>query len=631
MEKRLAAAVLMACCVLSSRVDAAAPSWVLDPAVPGSDLPAEGRSLFDSIAADGLPFPFAELVRTIEQRAGCKPGQCVSSVLIPLGRSLQRMSAAPDFFASPRVVVAVTGEGTVFAKDRLYLGYQERTNLIEVISYNEAEGRFEFQLVRDYRAGGRPEIVYASRAVCTTCHQNQAPIFSRQVWDETNANPRIAAALVAADRKAVARYAVTLGASAQRGVEVPNAIDDATDRANLFSATQRIWREACDSACRAQALIAALQYRLSGERTFEVEPPVAAGFASRWPDGLAIPSPDIPNRDPFAFASGDAGLALVDIPGALEALAPRQPLAVWKADPQLAGRFVAGLAAQIADVDIRELDSALQARARSAKRRQYTARCAVDADRYDCTGEVTLRGDTSTIEELTIGGKPLRQLRLSGGNVSSAGRRARTASGDAIERVTLSRSGSAGLATVTVVEDFTAARAAIARSDWPAAPFSRERMRAALGLKPPAECCAADRLPAARGDNAPAMPPPQEAEAFIGLCARCHRTPEPTPPNFLAGNARRVSASLAQCAPRIFVRLAMWQMPESGRAKVPMPPPGASERGVPQIQHKPDPAVAALQSRVAEWLRAETGRAPDVSAMLARGYEELRPCLPPGN
>jgi hypothetical protein len=295
------------------------------------------------------------------------------------------------------------------------------------------------------------------------------------------------------------------------------------------------------------------------------------------------------------------------------------------------GRFVASLAAQIADADIREFDSALQARSRSAKRRQYTARCAIDADRYDCKGEITLRGDASTIEELTIGGKPLRQLRRSGGNVTSGGLRARTASGDAIESVTLSRRGNGGLATVTVVQDFAAARAAISRTDWPAAPFSRERMRTALGLRPPARCCTAGGLPPARHDIEPAVPPPAEAEAFIGLCARCHRTPETTPPNFLAGDARRVSASLAQCAPRIFVRLAMWQLPEPERAKVPMPPPGASQEGVPRIHSRPDPAVAALQSRVAEWLRAETGRAPDVSALLARGYEELRPCLPPSS
>ena len=277
----------------------------------------------------------------------------MSSVLIPLGRSLQRTSAAPEFFAFPRVVVAVTGEGDgpVFAKDRLYLGYQERANLIEVISYNETAGRFEFQLVRGYRAGGTPELVYAPRAVCTACHQNHAPIFSRQVWDETNANPRIAAALAGTDGDSGARHAIH-GALIQRGVDIPNAIDDATDRANLFGVTQRIWREACDSACRGQALTAALQYRLSGERAFEVEPPVATGFAARWPGGLAIPNPDLPNRDPLAYTPGAVGVVKVDIPGALEALdaaatarglgrrrsAARSALCRWPRGPDCRGR-----------------------------------------------------------------------------------------------------------------------------------------------------------------------------------------------------------------------------------------------------------------------------------------------------
>jgi hypothetical protein len=122
-----------------------------------------------------------------------------------------------------------------------------------------------------------------------------------------------------------------------------------------------------------------------------------------------------------------------------------------------------------------------------------------------------------------------------------------------------------------------------------------------------------------------------EAEAFVGPCARCHRTPERTPPNFLAGDGKRVAASLAHCAPRIFVRLAMWQTPEAERPKVPMPPPGASHQGAPRIQAQPEPAIDALQARVAAWLRAENGRTPDVAAMLARGYESLRPCLPPGS
>jgi hypothetical protein len=378
-------------------------------------------------------------------------------------------------------------------------------------------------------------------------------------------------------------------------------------------------------------MTAAVQYRLSGERVFESTPPIAMAFAARWPGGLAIPNPDIPNRDPLAFAPAAPGMAQVDIPGALEPLAPRAPLAIWNAgDPTIAARFVAGLAAQIAERDIGELDRVLQSRARSAPRRNYSAPCSISGVRFDCAGEITLRGDASTIDELTIGGKPLRQLRLNQGSVTRGGLRVRTASGDRIERVALSRSGSGGLATVTVVEDFAATRSALARAEWSDAPFSRERMRAALGLKPQVPGYATGHLPPARDDIEPAHPLVADIEAFVAPCARCHRTPERTPPNFLAGDAQRVRASLAQCAPRIFMRLAMWQTPESERAKVPMPPPGASHRGAPQIQTQPDPSIAALQARVAAWLQAETGRAPDVAAMQARGYENLRPCLPAG-
>jgi hypothetical protein len=178
--------------------------------------------------------------------------------------------------------------------------------------------------------------------VCTACHQNHAPIFSRQVWDETNANPRVAAALARADGSAAGPSRTTVhGVPIQRGVDVPNAIDDATDRANLIGVIQRIWREACDSGCRALALTAALQYRLSGERTFEIAPPIATGFAARWPGGLAIPNPDIPNRDPLALAPS-VGIAQADVRGSLEPLAVRAPIAIWKADdPLLGAHFVA--------------------------------------------------------------------------------------------------------------------------------------------------------------------------------------------------------------------------------------------------------------------------------------------------
>lgn len=332
-------------------VAAAAPQWAVDPAEPGPDLPSAGRSVFDFVAADGIPFPFEALVRKIEHRVGCPKGErCTHGVLIPLGRSLQRTSAAPDFFAHPRAVVAVTGEGRgpLHAKDRLFIGYQETSGLLEVISFNEAAGRFEFQLVRGYRAGGKPELVYAARAVCTACHQNQAPIFSRPVWDETNANPAVA------DRLARAGARVH-GIDVRRGVDFPNAIDDATDRANLFAVTRRIWSDACDAACRDGALRAAKRYRATGGRELDEgawREALVRGFARAWPEGLAVPNPDLPNRDPFLHAAGREGLPAAHVAAAFEPLAPRPPLEVWHAqDPTLARRFIAGLAADRALLD----------------------------------------------------------------------------------------------------------------------------------------------------------------------------------------------------------------------------------------------------------------------------------------
>jgi hypothetical protein len=633
MSKRWAAAVVLTGSVLVVPVSgAAAPAWAVDPADPGANRPAHGQSLFDQINADGVPFPFEALVRKIESAAGCKSGGCMTSVFVPLSRSLQRTAAAPDFFSFPRVIAAMTadGGGHLLAKDRIYLGYQERAGLIEVISYNEVAARFEFQLVRNYLPQGKSETVYASRAVCTACHQNHGAVFSRQQWDETNANPRIAARLASeSGRPREHMYGVTI----RRGVDLPNAIDDSTDRANLFAAVHRIWRDACDSACRSQALQAALQYRLSQEQGFEARPVFAASlaqrFAAHWPGGLAIPNPDLPNRDPLAFADDQSAATRIDVGAAFEALAPRAPIEIWTSDDALlAPRFVAGLASLFAEADVRDLDAELKRRAPVAVRRTYTARCSVNSDRYQCAGEVTLSGTHSIIDRLSLGGKELTRLQLRNGAVTRQGMTARTAGGDAIERIELPRRGKPGVATVTVVEDFSPARAALARSDWSEAPFTRARMRTTLGLPPMNACCGARTAAPAVDDAVVAAVVPAQATAFIAPCAACHRTAERSPPNFLAGDSHRISTSLAQCAPRMFVRLSMWQLPATSRAKVPMPPPRASHSGNVSMQIAPDPSVSALRATVAEWLRAESGQAPDLAAMLARGYENLRPCLP---
>ncbi len=197
---RLIVAALLAgvpLCALAAQAGDGPRAWAVDPATPGDDRPPVGRSLFDALvteAVDGrpvyrVPYPFAALSDAIARHAP------VRQLLVPLGRALQRHAAAPDFFRHPRIVLAVVREGGsagMRLKDRLYLGYQEKTESIEVISYNASAGRFEFQIVEDYAAGKTPRVVYANRSLCTVCHQNQGPIFSEPLWDETNANPDVA-------------------------------------------------------------------------------------------------------------------------------------------------------------------------------------------------------------------------------------------------------------------------------------------------------------------------------------------------------------------------------------------------------------------------------------------------------
>ncbi len=736
-----------------------APVWAVDPARAGRDLPPAGRSLFDYVVTrevDGqpvhdVPFPFERLVKRIEARAGCRQ-PCAKQVLIPLGRSLQRTAASPAFFEFPRVVAAIDADpgapGAPLLKDRIYLGYQEKSDLVEVISYNEAAGRFEFQVVRDYRAGGAREVVYARRAMCAACHQNLAPIFSRQVWDETNANPRIAALLSRpsvkggreAERSAAARggsrppdkgdrdgaqraperggyQAVPI----HRGVDEPAAIDAATDRANLLGVWQLLWRTGCgDGAagarCRAAVLVAALQYRLTDERAFDerapawredVLPALAGTWSARWPAGLAIPNPDIPNRDPLppAGARPVVGPAAAHVPAAFEALGARMPLEVWVGprtpprtpplSPAFAGdaapldrgaggvprRFVAGLGEFAAQADVRALDAALAARERPAVR-SLEAPCEVawtgSGARFRCVGgggaplrvagRLELRGTRvvgGEVGTLEMDGAPaLENLAVAGGTfdagtgratiaVGNGALRARLADGAAISAITLawqppevrSRGGAreaSAIGAVAAIDDFAPVRTAAAAltaengddAPFAARPFGRARVLGALFAKlgmPEREWCCEDaaRLPPAAVEPAePAMPVDGAAKpfaAFYPLCASCHATADASPPNFLAGPPERVAASVKHCAPRIYARLASWRVAAPAREKTPMPPPPPSARGE---AYDPPPALAGLERIAADFVRAESGAAPKLEALLADGYERLRPCLP---
>jgi len=685
-----------------------APLWAASPAAPGPDLPPVGRSLFDFVATrevDGqrrydIPFPFETFIARVVARTGCTDEtSCVKPVLIPLGRSLQRTAATPEFFKYPRVVLAVDGEPQAgnhsLLKDRLYLGYQEKAGVIEAISWNEAAGRFEFQIVHDYRPGASPRVVYARRALCAACHQNLAPIFSRQVWDETNANPRVAAALEAARTD-------FYGIPVRRGVDIPDAIDAATDRANRLVLVQRLWREACGTdaeigaRCRAALLAAALQYRLTGDRAFDARAPAwreafvpvfRRAFSESWPAGLALADPDIPNRDPMRMEGGQLadGLALTHVAAPFEPLAPRQPLEVWTIDrPETPRRLVAGLAAFIAVADVQRLDAHLAAqpapqRVRAAPCRMVKSDVAV---RLDCKskeasapdamhldGRVTLRAGEVTggrLNTLATGGASLTNLTVTGGSLDerlgrlvitvastagSHGLRGRLADGSAISSIVIGWSPGvaaspgrvralAARAELTTTDEFPVVRRALdglaIEPDGGLAPVAFGRARvlstlfARLGMPEHNWCCEdTTGFPPATAEpaepRAPQDGPAQAYAAFYPLCATCHATESRFPPNFLAGSGERVAAAVRRCAPRIYVRLAMWRVAPAQREKTPMPPPFPSAHST---EYAPPPAVASLERVAADLARAAAGAAPQLGPLLENGYERLPPCLP---
>lgn len=438
-----------------------------------------------------------------------------------MNRSLQRGASDGDFFSYPRVVVGVdtepplqTDSAGLYLKDRLFLGYQEKSGTIEVISYNEAAGRFEFQVVRDYRPGGRREVVYANRALCTVCHQNQGPIFSRPLWDETQANPQIAARLEATGR-------TFHGVPTRQGVDIPNALDDATDRANLFSVYQALWQEGCEAvaspeqsiACRADLTRLLLQYRLvssgvevdvlHGAKTFSTT--FMPRLEKKWPGGVLIPNPDIPNRNPF-----DSPKSSVFEPSVL-----RAPIAAWStsAGSKVLSHLVQGLSGFLAEVDIERLDRHLFQQGVSAGgvSSRYEANCQfrlrlhkgeiervllqchsdnrsdTRAGGFSMDGVVYLKSgnvDTGMIDRLSFGaGENLANLEVTQGDAhlerqTLSGRfglrqkslplHARLSDGRAIQDVSfgigLGRGGVAttgavslsGTATVTVLDDFSA-------------------------------------------------------------------------------------------------------------------------------------------------------------------------------
>ncbi len=275
------------------------------------DLPPEGtRALFDHLVAqaDGVPWPFEKLVEMVARQD--PSGAAPLVLLIPDGRSLLK---GQSDYAHPRILMAADFQAPgspaslgLAPRGQLFLGFTEQANEIEVISYNEAAGRFEFQLVQDYTANGARKLVYAKRAVCESCHQGGTPIFSVRPWNETNGQPQTAARI--AEALGDKPY---LGFATSVPLAVPERYDELTDVGNFIAASQKLWLDQCaDAACRRALLKLALSYaRAPGD--FKADGAEGAALqalqASAKAQPIAVPQSDLTNRDPIGEAVGLKG------------------------------------------------------------------------------------------------------------------------------------------------------------------------------------------------------------------------------------------------------------------------------------------------------------------------------------
>ncbi len=688
-------------------------TWAVDPHAPGPDLPPAGGSAFDRVFSrvtpagviHDIPFPFARLLQILEHAAG---GESMSrspldATLIPLGRSLQREAAAPDYFQSPRIVVAVTGEPEssigplgIRLKNRLFLGYQPRARVVEIISYNEAASRFEFQVVRDYGPGRKPRVRYARRALCTSCHQNAAPIFADASWDETTANPRVASRLE--------------GLGAQfHGVPVTDvdravvAIDKATNEASLLPVYQRLWSEGCASVrpteearCRAGALQAMVQYRLSNSAGFEQTAALYAegylplqrrNWARRWPDGLLIPNPNLPNRSPLMSPSPSV------VPVALDPLRRRPPMARWEASSARdLDRLVRELSPSLPNRHMGLLARYLRGAGEGGPGRSLTVTCNVIRRGFagsprllqiECgagpetgagfylraqlrvTPDGTAEGEAGWLEvadgtyaRRTLVGRVENAQTGSRITLRLVGRDGETAirapDGNSFlgfalawdEGVADSATRFDATGTLSIAGDFrpvasTLERLAAAASA--SSPLLDDRfdgaklsgwLLAELGVLPTSRCCDSRPTPDPRRDVEAG---PADAALAVALehrgplltfhryCGACHGGDTTYPPGFLHGGGETILSTVAQCAERIYYRLSMWHRPSEDQGVPPMPPvQGLSLAGTTADDWRPSESLKRLTT-YARGLLVEKGRDPD--AVLEGSYHSTRACL----
>ncbi|MGE0528208.1 MAG: hypothetical protein AB7G93_07155 [Bdellovibrionales bacterium] len=261
--------------------------------------------------------------------------ESMNQTFIPFGRSLQKpTNDAFDPVAEPRHLVRSEDSEEWLpqlgrTKHKIFCGHVKPKQTVECISYNDEAGRYEFQIITDYHDQAEPQVFYVKRQVCTTCHQNQGPIFPRFPWSETDDNVVLHSALIlrhfggstdeirnresevmgAIGLRIKKRAAISHSPSANVDFRKTRAgrFDLAVDDANKILRFQKLWIHYCGpttagNACRANIAKAALAESLRRNN-------LGSEIIDAWIIGSqkltdlfqenAVPGRSLQERDPF--------------------------------------------------------------------------------------------------------------------------------------------------------------------------------------------------------------------------------------------------------------------------------------------------------------------------------------------
>jgi hypothetical protein len=217
-----------------------------------SDAPPPGtRSLFDYLFSEKnasgefvykVPDSFEGVMDRLRDFGAGEP----LGLLVPLGRSLDRLGSS---LSVPRLLTTFDGDPTRTydglvapnVRGKIFIGLGQKFDQLEIISFNERAGRFEFQIVKNLSQKNKHEVLYVSRQFCGSCHKHRVPIFARNPWQETNSF----AATSAAIEKVRGSDQPIKGIRIHETNSAAYRFDRTTDASADMFMFQKLWRDGC--------------------------------------------------------------------------------------------------------------------------------------------------------------------------------------------------------------------------------------------------------------------------------------------------------------------------------------------------------------------------------------------------